>query len=85
MTYPPYEEISKGQEKFYKWSNDNRTYTELAAPGLVEQEDGVMVFFCGENLPNPFDNSRTKDYCNCSRNVGYVKVSKQFMVLSPGP
>ena len=27
VKYPPYDEISKNGEKFYKWSNDNRTYT----------------------------------------------------------
>jgi hypothetical protein len=49
-----------------------------------------MVFFCGENLPHPFDNGRTKDYCNCARNVGFVKVSKKLVaddscILSQGP
>jgi hypothetical protein len=62
----------------------------LAAPGIIEQEDGMMVFFCGENLPNPFDNSQTKGYNNTSRNIGFVKVAKKLKsgnecILSEGP
>jgi len=37
-----------------------------------------MVFFSGENIPGALDNSRAGDYCNCSRNVGFVKVSKNL-------
>jgi hypothetical protein len=50
----------------------------------------MMVFFCGENLPNPFDNSQTQDYNNSSRNIGFVKVTKKLglsdeCILSEGP
>lgn len=89
-SYPAYNEISTGTKKFYKWSNDNKTYTELGAPGIAEISNGTFVFFAGENTPNPLDNSKTGDYCNCSRNVGYVKVSKTLTsdpstILSDGP
>lgn len=53
----------------------------------MEQGDGVVVFFCSENLPNPLDNSKTSDYCNCSRNVGCVKVGRNLAaegVISDG-
>lgn len=48
------------------------------------------MFFCGENIPNPLDSSKTGDYWNCSRNIGYVKVGKQLTqgqecILSDGP
>ncbi len=47
VQYPEYTQISSASKKFYKWSNDNKTYTELAAPGLAELPTGVMVVFCG--------------------------------------
>ena len=31
-----------------KWSNDNNTYTELAAPAYVDCADGLGFFFLGE-------------------------------------
>jgi hypothetical protein len=62
----------------------------LAAPGIIEQKDGMMVFFCGENLPDPLDNSHSKDYNNSSRNIGFVKITKKLVkgdecILSEGP
>ncbi|CAN5950655.1 unnamed protein product [Sphagnum jensenii] len=46
-SYPIYSEISTDDKKFYKWSNDNMTYTELGAPGLAESADGTFIFFAG--------------------------------------
>jgi hypothetical protein len=77
-SYTIYNEISTANKKFFKWSNDNKTYTELGAPGLVEVPTGTFVFFCGENIQNPLDSSKTGEYCNCSRNIGYVKVTKEL-------
>ncbi|HRI35428.1 MAG TPA: hypothetical protein PLD02_16885, partial [Saprospiraceae bacterium] len=45
VSYPAYPEISTGQKKFYKWSNDNRTYTELAAPGVIDHSSGNIILF----------------------------------------
>lgn len=85
-TYPEYSQISTGKNKFYKWSNDNKTYTELGAPGLINHESGRVVIFAGENLPRPLDSSKTGTYNNCSRNVGFVKISKDMKTfLSDGP
>jgi hypothetical protein len=47
VTYDLYSEIS-GSKNFYKWSNDNNVYTELASPGVIEESDGYSFFFLGE-------------------------------------
>lgn len=41
-------------------------------------------------MPSPMDSSKTGDYVNCSRNVGFVKVAKELddtlnCILSDGP
>ena len=45
-SYPYWEEISTPSRPFYKWSNDNGTYTELG--GVIETEEGYLVAFCSE-------------------------------------
>ena len=84
--YDLYEEISDANHQYYKWSNDNNTYTELGA--VIELDDGnYLVTFIGE--PNAqgkaIDNSRVGEYVNDARNVGFVKVSSDLStILSDG-
>jgi hypothetical protein len=76
-TYPKYPEISTPQKTFYKWSNDNATYTELG--GLVEVKDGYLVIFAGEPDANgkSLDNRRAGENRD-ARNLGIIKVRKDF-------
>ena len=53
--YEVYPEASTPERTAYKWSNDNKVYTELSA--TVEMDDGFMIFFLGES-PS-LDNSLT--------------------------
>ncbi|CAJ1394400.1 unnamed protein product [Effrenium voratum] len=84
--YDEYTEISTSEKKFYKWSNDNYCYTELAHPGIHEiGNESIIIFFAGENPP--LDNSQTGEVMNAARNVGWVKISRDLSsdtVLSPG-
>jgi len=92
-TYPRYAEISGGGKTFYKWSNDNSTYTELG--GVVQTKDGYVVVFAGEPYNGrAIDNSRTGKSLNDPRNIGVVRIRSDFdkhrrfspdaMVLTPG-
>ncbi|WP_299461011.1 hypothetical protein [uncultured Microscilla sp.] len=76
--YGYYAEISKGGKKYYKWSNDNGTYSELG--GLVEVSNGYLIIFTGEPSPTgkALDNSRAGYKSPDPRNVGLVKVRKDF-------
>lgn len=83
---PVYTEISTAEQTYYKWSNDNYVYTELAHPGIVEVDDGLLVFFAGE-FPS-LDNSMVGSAMNVPRNAAFVKVPKDLSsrdVLSVGP
>merc|ERR1740123_511218 len=83
--YPVYTEISNSGTTYYKWSNDNNVYTELGHSGLQEVDDGILVFFAGEQPP--LDNSKVGGVLNLPRNVGFVKVGYDLnsrTVLSPG-
>ena len=83
--YPRYDEISTSDQTYYKWSNDNYVYTELAHPGLHEINDTVLVFFAGESPP--LDNAVVGQALNVARNVGFVKIPRDLSsdaVLSPG-
>lgn len=73
---PEYTEISTASTKFYQYSNDNQVYTELAASGFLEYDDGYVVMFLGENPA--LDNSKTGKALNSARNVGFIKVSKDL-------
>lgn len=77
--YPRYDEISTAQQTFYKWSNDNGTYTELG--GVVEVSDGYLVIFAGEPDPRgkSINNARAtgEKFCD-ARNLGFVKVRKDY-------
>lgn len=76
--YDYYAEISRGKNKYYKWSNDNGTYSALG--GVAEVNNGYMVVFTGEPSPTgkALDNSRAGYKSNDPRNVGVVKVRKDF-------
>jgi len=76
--YPPYPEISSEGQSFFKWSNDNQTYTQLG--GLIQANDGYVVVFCGEPGPDgkALDNSRTGKANKDSRNIGLVRVIENF-------
>jgi hypothetical protein len=80
MNYPPYLEISTTTKKYYKWSNDNATYTTLGS--IVALKDGYMVFFSGEPSPlgKSLDNSRAGSIED-RRNIGFVKVKKNFETI----
>ncbi len=75
--FPAYTEISRAGKTFYKWSNDNRTYTELG--GVVQTKDGYVVVFAGESYNGrAIDNSRTGGPLNDARNIGLVRVRSDF-------
>lgn len=76
--YPPYPEISSEGQSFFKWSNDNQTYTQLG--GLILASDGYVVVFCGEPGPDgkALDNTRTGKANKDSRNIGLVRVIENF-------
>ena len=79
-----YEEISSDEVTYYKWSNDNDVYTELAHPPVVQREDGsIMVIFAGERPA--LDNTNTGSSMNAPRNIGMVTVSGDLQtILSEG-
>jgi hypothetical protein len=83
-SFPEYAEISNSSQKYYRWSNDNKMYTELG--GVVEGENGYSVIFAGEVTSDKraLDNSRTGDYLNDSRNIGLVQVVKNFQIAQYG-
>ena len=59
MSYGVYPEISNlppSNATYYKWSNDNGVYTELAHPGLIELGGAFLVLFQGEQAA--LDNSK---------------------------
>ena len=76
--YPLYQEISGDGETFYKWSNDNRTYSELG--GVAKQNGVYTVVFASERSPDggTLNNSRVGDYLNDARNIGLVRVRSDF-------
>eukprot|EP01062_Namystynia_karyoxenos_P076908 TRINITY_DN762_c1_g1_i1.p1 TRINITY_DN762_c1_g1~~TRINITY_DN762_c1_g1_i1.p1 ORF type:complete len:1434 (+),score=327.74 TRINITY_DN762_c1_g1_i1:70-4371(+) len=79
---------------FYRWSNDNAVYTEIAHSGLLEVPDGVMAFFAGErDSMDGLDNSKVGSWEDrkATRQLGFVKIEPctsdacTGTVLSPGP
>merc|ERR1719512_531382 len=85
QNFPEYSAMSTADTTYYKWSNDNYVYTELGHQGVIEVDDGYLVFFSGEQ-PS-LDNSQARGILNTARNVGFVKVAKDLSegkVLSPG-
>lgn len=81
--YPVYKAISGGGQTFYQWSNDNMTYTELG--GLEVDADGYTVVFTSEEHDGrALDNARTGASLNDPRNVGLVRVRRDFSIESAG-
>ncbi len=78
MNYPAYPEISTSTKKYYKWSNDNNTYSELG--GVIETDDGYIIIFGGE--PNSegksIDNTKVGENNTDPQNVGFIKIRKDF-------
>jgi hypothetical protein len=60
-------------------SNDNRVYTEIGHPGVVEVDGGILTFFAGEQPP--LDNTMIGDYLNAPRDLGFVKVSQDLQTI----
>jgi hypothetical protein len=87
VTYDPYPEISDPALNitYYKWSNDNAVYTELAHPGVIELTGAFLVLLQGEQPA--LDNSKVGKALNAPRDIGLVLVSKDMRnttVLSTG-
>lgn len=77
-SYPKYDAISSTLKTYYKWSNDNNSYAELGS--VIENADGYSVFFIGEPDVNKLalNNARVGAALNDARDIGVVKVSKNF-------
>lgn len=75
---PKYDEISTGGRTFYKWSNDNNTYTELG--GVVEGRVSYSVVFSTDRSTEGkvLDNSRAFRECDDPRDLALVRVVKNF-------
>lgn len=73
---PRYEEISKDGKVFYKWSNDNATYSELGA--VVERRSHYEVIFSTDRSVEGrvLDNSRAFRGCDDPRNLALLRVRK---------
>lgn len=74
---PPYPEISGNGKTYYKWSNDNGTYTELG--GVVEGRGSYSVLFATDRSPEGkvLDNSRI-GIPNEPRDLAMLRIVKQF-------
>ncbi len=81
-TYPFYSEISSSGKKYYKWSNDNGTYTSLGA--VIEVDDGYVVLFTGEPDASgkSINNARVGASNTDPRNIGFLKIVKDFETRS---
>ncbi len=75
--YPAYPEISGKGRTFYKWSNDNETYTELG--GVVETKSSYEVVFATDRSPDGkvLDCSRI-GVAGEPRDLAMLKVVKEF-------
>jgi hypothetical protein len=74
---PVYREISRDGRTFYKWSNDNATYTELG--GVVEGRASYTVIFATDRSPagKVLDNSRI-GIRDDPRDLAMLRVSTHF-------
>lgn len=77
-SYPWYSEISSPSKKYYQWSNDNRTYTEIG--GLAKASNGYIVVFATEfpQLRNDRAISSAGSKLNDPRNLAAVYVTHDF-------
>jgi hypothetical protein len=74
---PPYPEISGNGKTYYKWSNDNGTYTELG--GVVEGRGSYTVVFSTDRSPEGkvLDNSRI-GRTDEPRDLALLRIVKNF-------
>ena len=74
---PVYAEISSPGRTFYKWSNDNATYTELG--GVVEGQASCTVVFSTDRSPEGkvLDNSRI-GVNGDPRDLAMLRVARNF-------
>lgn len=77
--YDKYTEISTPEKTFYKWSNDNNVYTEIAHPAAI-QADGKYIMIFASEFPS-LDNSITGSTINAPRNLGFVALSSDFSTI----
>lgn len=82
--FPVYPEISRTGKTFYKWSNDNNTYTELG--GVVEGKSCMLVAFATDRSPEGkvLDCSRI-GVTDEPRDLVLMRVQKNFERGSGGP
>lgn len=75
---PKYDEISKDGKTYYKWSNDNNTYTELG--GVIEGRVSDSVIFSTDRSTEGkvLDNSRAFSKCDDPRDLAMVRIVKNF-------
>jgi hypothetical protein len=73
-----YKEISGGGKTFYKWSNDNATYTELG--GVIEGRKSYSVIFSTDRSleGKVLDNSRAFRNSGDPRDIAMLRVIKNF-------
>ncbi|PSV85781.1 hypothetical protein CTM89_21210, partial [Photobacterium leiognathi] len=69
--FDEFTEISTPTTTYYKWSNDNRTYSELG--GVVEMDDRFVSFMTSER---GLRNDETGRAHNKSRNIAVVSTGK---------
>ena len=75
---PVYEEISEPGKTFYKWSNDNATYSELG--GIIDGRKHYSIVFSTDQSPEGkvLDSSRAFRGCDDPRNLAMLRVIKGF-------
>ncbi len=75
---PVYDEISGNGKTFYKWSNDNGTYTELG--GAVEGQKTYSVIFSTDRSTEGkvLDNSRAFNNSGDPRDLAMLRIIKDF-------
>ena len=75
---PAYPEISRQGRQFYKWSNDNNTYSELGAV-LENRKQFTVLFSTDQSLDGKvLDNGRAFRNCSDPRNLAMLRVVKRF-------
>jgi len=81
---PVYKEISGDGQTFYKWSNDNSTYSELG--GVTEDRRGFFVIFSTDRslAGKVLDNSRAFPGNGDPRDLAMVHVIKRFQKAARG-
>ncbi|MHC4955742.1 MAG: LamG domain-containing protein [Planctomycetota bacterium] len=75
---PRYDKISTGKTAFYKWSNDNGTYSRLGA--VIEGPKSYHVVFSTARSPEGkvLDNSRAFPGCKDPWDLALLRIVKDF-------